>query len=148
MPSFNAIPNGAPGIETRMPVLFSEGVSKGRISLQDFVRLTAANPARLFGLAGKGSLAPGADADLVLWDPDAERTIANAALHHAIDYTPWEGFRVRGWPVTTIRRGEVAVRDGEVLAQPGSGRFLPRGPYPFIAPSGRVPDGFDAARYG
>ncbi|MFC4166304.1 dihydropyrimidinase [Teichococcus aestuarii] len=145
-PAFNAIPNGVPGIETRLPVLFSEGVSKGRIDLPTFVRLSSANAAALFGLAGrKGSLAPGADADLVLWDPDAERVIRNAALHHAIDYTPWEGMAVKGWPSVTIRRGEVAVRDGEVLAQPGSGRFLARGPYALARPRGVVPDGFDAA---
>jgi dihydropyrimidinase len=143
---FNAIPNGVPGIETRLPVLFSEGVSKGRIDLPTFVRLSSANAAKLFGLEGrKGSLAPGADADLVLWNPDAERTIRQADLHHAIDYTPWEGFAVKGWPQVTIRRGEVAVRDGEVLAQPGSGRFLARGPYALARPRGVVPDGFDAA---
>lgn len=141
-PAFNAIPNGVPGIETRMAVLFSEGVSKGRIDLPTFVRLSSFNAARLFGLAGrKGTLAPGADADLVLWDPDAERTIANDLLHHAIDYTPWEGFSAKGWPTATIRRGEV-------LAQPGSGRFLARGPYAIASPLGRVPDGFDAAAVG
>ncbi|MEH3145309.1 MAG: dihydropyrimidinase [Methylobacterium frigidaeris] len=146
LPAFNAIPNGVPGIETRMPVLFSEGVSAGRIDLPAFVRLTSANAARLFGLQGrKGSLAPGADADLVLWDPDAERTLTNAGLHHAIDYTPWEGTRLKGVPTTTIRRGEVAVRGGEVLARPGSGRFLARDPYDLVRPTGRVPDGFDAA---
>ncbi|ONG50113.1 dihydropyrimidinase [Pseudoroseomonas deserti] len=145
-PMFNAIPNGVPGIETRLPVLFSEGVSKGRIDLPTFVRLSSANAAKLFGLEGrKGSLAPGADADLVLWNPDAERTIRQADLHHAIDYTPWEGFSAKGWPQVTIRRGEVAVRDGEVLAQPGSGRFLARGPYALARPRGVVPDGFDAA---
>ncbi|MFT8246197.1 dihydropyrimidinase [Roseomonas sp. BN140053] len=145
-PAFNAIPNGVPGIETRLPVLFSEGVSKGRIDLPTFVRLSSANAARLFGLGGvKGSLMPGADADLVLWDPDAERTIRNADLHHAIDYTPWEGFAVKGWPAVTIRRGEVAARDGQVLAPPGSGRFLARGAAASALPTGRVPDGFDAA---
>lgn len=145
-PAFNAIPNGIPGIETRLPVLFSEGVSKGRIDLPTFVRLSSFNAARLFGLAGrKGTLAPGADADLVLWDADAERTIENGALHHAIDYTPWEGLPVKGWPRITIRRGDVAARDGEILAQPGSGRFLARGPYALARPTGRVPDGFDAA---
>jgi dihydropyrimidinase len=145
-PAFNAIPNGVPGIETRMPVLFSEGVSKGRIDLPTFVRLSSANAAKLFGLAGrKGTLAPGADADLVLWDPDRETTIAQSRLHHAIDYTPWEGMAIKGWPALTIRRGEVAMREGEVLAAPGSGRFLARGPYALAAPSGRVPDGFDAA---
>jgi dihydropyrimidinase len=145
-PMFNAIPNGVPGIETRLPVLFSEGVSKGRIDLPTFVRLTSANAAKLFGLAGrKGSLAPGADADLVLWDPDAERSIRQADLHHAIDYTPWEGMAVKGWPMVTLRRGEVAMRDGQVLAAPGSGRFLARGPYALARPRGVVPDGFDAA---
>jgi dihydropyrimidinase len=145
-PAFNAIPNGVPGIETRLPVLFSEGVSKGRIDLPHFVRLSSANAARLFGLEGrKGSLMPGADADLVLWDPDAERVIRNADLHHAIDYTPWEGFAVKGFPSVTIAAGRVAVREGEVLAQPGSGRFLARGAYAAARPTGRVPDGFDAA---
>jgi dihydropyrimidinase len=149
MPAFNAIPNGVPGIETRMPVMFSEGFSKGRIDLPTFVRLTSTNAAKLFGLEGrKGSLAPGADADLVLWDPDAERSIRNADLHHAIDYTPWEGFAVKGWPQVTIRRGEIAVRDGAVLAAPGSGQFLARGPYAAAKPTGTVPDGFDAAALG
>jgi dihydropyrimidinase len=145
-PAFNAIPNGVAGIETRMPVLFSEGVSKGRIDVPHFVLLTSANAAALFGLGGrKGSLAPGADADLVLWDPDAERTIRNTDLHHAIDYMPWERMRVKGWPAVTIRRGEVAARNGQVLAQPGSGRFLARGPSALARPRGVVPDGFDAA---
>jgi dihydropyrimidinase len=130
-------------------VLFSEGVSKGLIDLPAFVRLSSANAARLFGLRGrKGSLMPGADADLVLWDPDAERVIANSRLHHAIGYTPWEGLAVKGWPMVTLRRGEVAARDGEVLAAPGSGRFLARGPYELARPSGRVPDGFGAASVG
>ncbi len=93
------------------------------------MRLTSTNAARLFGLAGrKGTLAPGADADLVLWNPDAERALTNSDLHHAIDYTPWEGMRLKGLPTMTIRRGEIAVRDGQVLAEPGSGRFLARGP--------------------
>ena len=110
------------------------------------VRLSSFNAAALFGLGGrKGTLAPGADADLVLWDPDAERTIANADLHHAIDCTPWEDFAVKGWPVTTIRRGEVAVRDGAVLAKPGSGQHLARGPSGVARPRGIVPKGFDAA---
>ncbi len=145
-PAFNAIPNGVPGIETRLPVLFSEGVSKGRIDLPTFVRLSSANAARLFGLGGrKGSLMPGADADLVLWDPDTERTIRNADLHHAIDYTPWEGWQVKGWPTVTVSRGVVAARDGTVLAPAGFGRFLARGSRGGSIPSGNAPDGFDAA---
>ncbi|HXT81751.1 MAG TPA: hypothetical protein VN702_19470, partial [Acetobacteraceae bacterium] len=73
--------------------------------------------------------------------------ITNASLQHVIDYTPYEGTEVTGWPVATLRRGEVVMRDGKVTAEPGSGRFLPRGPYDMIRPSGRVPDGFDASAF-
>jgi len=134
-PSFNAIPNGVPGIETRMIVLYTEGVSRGRIDLPGFVRLSATNAARLFGLAGrKGDIFPGADADLVLWDPSREKTITVSEMHQAIDYTPWEDYRANGAPTATIRRGEIVVRDNEVLAQPGSGRFLARNAYPIAGP--------------
>ena len=146
--SFRDIPNGIPGLAARLPILFSEGVSKGRISLEDFVRLTATNPARLMGLPGKGVIAVGADADLVLWDPKKQVTLTNALMQHAIDYTPYEGLEVTGWPVATVRRGAVVMRDGVVQAEPGTGRFLPRGPYPFIAPRGVLADGFDAAPPG
>lgn len=145
---FSDIPNGVPGVGSRMAVLFHEGVTKGRIDLCQFVRLTAGNPARLFGLAPrKGTIAPGADADLVLWDPRKEVTITNDALQHAIDYTPYEGMQVTGWPVATILRGTLAMRDGKVLAQPGSGQFLPRAPYDLIRPTGRLPFGFDASAH-
>lgn len=143
--SFRDIPNGIPGLAARLPILFSEGVSKGRIGLDEFVRLTATNPARLMGLPGKGVIAVGADADLVLWDPAKQVTITNALMQHAIDYTPYEGLEVTGWPVATLRRGQVVMRDGVVRAEPGSGRFLPRGRYPFIAPRGVLADAFDAA---
>jgi dihydropyrimidinase len=143
---FPAVPNGIPGLATRLPLVFSEGVAAGRIDLNTFVRLTATNPAKLFGLyPRKGTLAPGADADIVLWDPARRVTIDNAMLHHAIDYTPYQGMEIRGWPVATIARGRVVMRDGRVQAEPGEGRFLARGPYPMIAPRGIVPDGFDAA---
>lgn len=143
---FRDIPNGIPGLAARLPILFSEGVSKGRISLDHFVRLTATNPARLMGLAPrKGAIAIGADADLALWDPTKKVTITNALMQHAIDYTPYEGLEVTGWPVATLRRGAVVMQDGVVQAEPGSGQFLPRGPYDFIAPRGVVADGFDAA---
>jgi len=143
---FCDIPNGIPGIGSRLPVLFSEGVAKGRIDISSFVRLVAENPARLFGLwPRKGSILPGADADLVLWDPSRRVTITNALLRHAIDYTPYEGMEVTGWPVTVLRRGEVVMHDGKVQAEPGSGQFLPRAPYDLIRPSGRLADGFDAA---
>jgi dihydropyrimidinase len=144
--TFRDIPNGIPGLAARLPILFSEGVSKGRISLDEFVRLTATNPARLMGLAPrKGSIAIGADADLALWDPKAKRTITNALMQHAIDYTPYEGMEVTGWPVMTIRRGEVVMRDGVVQAEPGTAQYLPRGPYDMVKPRGVLANGFDAA---
>ncbi|TXN82876.1 dihydropyrimidinase [Methylobacterium sp. WL8] len=125
--SFRWIPNGIPGIETRLPVLFSEGVSKGRITLNQFAALTATNHAKLYGLyPRKGSIGPGFDADLTLWDPNRRETIRQAALHHGADYTPWEGFQVTGWPVMTIARGRVIAEDGRVLSEPGQGRVLDR----------------------
>ena len=145
---FRDIPNGVPGLGSRLPILFSEGVSKGRIDACTFVRLTAANPARLFGLyPQKGTIAPGADADLVLWDAAKRVTITNNLLQHIIDYTPYEGLEVTGWPVMTLRRGDVVMRDGSVQAEPGSGRFLARGPYDLIKPTGNVPFGFDASAF-
>jgi dihydropyrimidinase len=143
---FTQIPNGVPGLAARLPIVFSEGVSKGRIDAQTFVRLTAFNPARLFGLAPrKGTIAPGADADLVLWDPTKKVTLTNKLMQHAIDYTPYEGLDVTGWPVTTIARGQVVMKDDIVTAPAGSARFLPRAPYDFIKPRGVFPNGFDAA---
>ncbi len=143
--SFRDIPNGIPGIAARLPLVFSEGVSTGRITANEFVALTATNPATLFGLAGKGRIAVGADADVTLWDPRKQVTLTNALMQHAIDYTPYEGIEVTGWPVATIRRGEVVMQDGKVQAEPGSGRFLPRGPYPLTSPRGVVANGFDPA---
>ncbi len=125
---FHYIPNGIPGLETRLPLLFSEGVGKGRIDIHQFVALTATQPAKMYGLfPRKGTVAVGADADLVLWDPEREVTIRNEILHHAVDYTPYEGIRVKGWPVLTLSRGTVVQRDGELLAAPGHGQFLPCG---------------------
>lgn len=124
---FNRIPNGIPGIETRLALLFSAGVNGGRMSLQKFVDLTSAAPARLFGLyPRKGLIAVGSDADIAIWDPDRVVTINNDMLHHATDHTPYEGQRVRGWPVMTISRGELVWNDGEVLSRPGRGHFIPR----------------------
>lgn len=124
---FRAVANGIPGLETRLPILFSEGVMKGRIDLCRFVALTATNNAKLYGLyPRKGTIAVGSDADLAIWDPQARRSIANADLHHNVDYTPFEGLDVRGWPVTVISRGEIVVDDGKVLARKGRGVFLPQ----------------------
>src|SRR4051812_21463063 len=123
---FRYVPNGVPGIETRLPLLFSGGVMEKRIDLCDFVALTATNPAKLYGLyPRKGSIAIGADADLALWDERREVTITNDMLHHAVDFTPYEGTVVKGWPVLVLSRGEVVCRDGEVVAKAGRGQFLP-----------------------
>ena len=146
--AFNEIPNGVPGLGSRLPILFSEGVSKARFNACDFVRLTATNPARLFGLyPRKGTIAPGSDADLVLWNPTQRVKITNRLMQHIIDYTPYEGREVVGWPTCTIRRGEVVMQDGIVQAETGSGRFLPRGPYDLISPTGNLPFGFDASAF-
>jgi dihydropyrimidinase len=123
---FNKIPFGIPGLETRLPLLFSEGVNKGRISLARFVELTASGPARVFGLEGrKGVIAIGADADLAVWDPEAEHTLSVDSLHDDMDYTVYEGMSVKGMPLTTICRGQLICHEGELLAKAGSGRLTP-----------------------
>ena len=123
---FNQVPNGIPGLETRLPLLMSHGVMDGRIDIHTFVALTSTNAARLYGLfPRKGTIAVGSDADLVIWDMDAPRTIRNELLHHAVDYTPYEGIEVRAWPAVTLSRGDVVWQDGEYLGRPGRGQFLP-----------------------
>lgn len=117
-PPFPEISNGAPGIETLLSVVYSEGVAAGRIGLERMVEVLSSTPARLFGLAPKGSLEPGKDADLVLWDPSARRTIRQADLHHSSDFTPYEGMAARGFPRATLLRGRPV---GETM-----GRFLER----------------------
>lgn len=145
---FTKIMNGIPGIAARLPLLFSLGVSTGRITPQEFVALTATNPADLFGLSPrKGRILPGADADLVLWDTTKKVTLTNAIMQHAIDYTPYEGMEVTGWPVMTILRGRKVMENGCVDAEPGYGEFLARGPYELIKPTGTLPDGFDASAF-
>ena len=125
--SFRHIPNGIPGVETRLPILFSEGVSKGRLDLTRFVAVTATNHAKLYGMyPQKGTIAVGSDADIVLWDPKRQETIRQEILNHGSDYTPWEGFEVTGWPVTTILRGRVVVRDGALTDGSRQGVHLSR----------------------
>jgi len=123
--SFHKVPNGVPGVETRLPLLFSEGVLKGRIDLNQFVRLTSTNAAKLYGLyPRKGTIAVGADADLVIWDTDTPVTITNGMLHHACDYTPYEGMELAAWPALTLSRGKTVWKDGEMCAEPGHGQFI------------------------
>jgi dihydropyrimidinase len=126
---FTAIPNGMPGLELRLPLLYSEGVAKGRLTLSRFVALVSSNPARLYGMfPRKGAIAVGSDADLVVWDPDREAVVRQALLHDAMDDTPFEGMRLKGWPACTVSRGEI-VWDGEsVHGEAGRGRFVPRAP--------------------
>jgi dihydropyrimidinase len=144
---FHKVPNGVPGLAARLPIVFSEGVVKGGIDACRFVSLVATMPARLFGLyPRKGTIAIGSDADLVLWDPDRQHTLTNAAMHHGGDYTPYEGLRVTGAPVAVYLRGLEAFAEGTVLAESGAGVFLPRRAYDFIAPSGRFSSGFDPYR--
>ena len=123
---FKQIANGVPGLEVRLPLLFSEGVGKGRISLQEFVALTATNAARLYGLhPRKGDVAIGSDADITIWDPDKQVTIRQSILHDAMDYTPYDGMEVTGWPVTTFSRGNIVWDNNEFLGKAGQGDFLP-----------------------
>ncbi len=127
--SFRWVPNGIPGVETRLPILFSEGVMKKRITLAQFAALTATNHAKAYGLhPKKGEIAIGADADIVLWDPSITRKIAHDDLHDGSDYTPYEGIEVTGWPVMTILRGRVVVENGKLAAEKGVGEFLARPP--------------------
>jgi dihydropyrimidinase len=124
--TFKDIANGVPGIELRLPLLFSEGVQNGRLDLNTFVALTATNHAKLYGLyPKKGTIAVGSDADLALWDPERETTVTAGMLHDNVGYTPYEGRHLRGWPVTVLSRGRIVVQDGKLAALRGSGNFLP-----------------------
>jgi len=125
--SFRWVPNGIPGIAARLPILFSEGVVKGRIDLNRFVALTSTNHAKTYGLyPRKGTIAVGADADIVIWDPSKQVMITHDLLRDGSDYTPYEGLEVTGWPVLTMVRGRTVVRDGELVGEKGYGTYLPR----------------------
>jgi dihydropyrimidinase len=126
--TFKDMANGVPGLQVRLPLLFSEGVGKGRLSLNEFVALTATNHARMYGLAArKGTIAVGADADLALWEPEKKVTLTAAMMKDNVGYTPYEGMTVTGWPTTVISRGRIAVESGELKVGRGSGEFVPRG---------------------
>ncbi|KAA3507767.1 dihydropyrimidinase [Agrobacterium vitis] len=124
--NFRHIPNGIPGVETRLPILFSEGVMTGRIDLQRFVALSATNHAKTYGLyPEKGTIAIGSDADIAIWDPGVERIIRHADLHDGADYSPYEGIPIKGWPTTVILRGRIMIQDGELLGAKGDGTYRP-----------------------
>jgi dihydropyrimidinase len=120
---------GVANLQTMLPMLYSEGVALNRISLKQFVRITSTNAAKLFGLfPGKGTIAVGSDADLVLFDPLSTRVVEDSFLKSKADYSVFEGWEVTGWPVLTIRRGEIVFKENELLGAPGSGKLLDRGP--------------------
>jgi dihydropyrimidinase len=146
-PSFKQIPNGLPGIGARLPLLFDAMVSKGRLGLAKFVELTATAPARIYNLhPRKGSIAVGADADIVIWDPSRQVTLTDGTFHDRAGYTPFAGRTVTGWPETVLRRGEAIVQGGKLAARPGSGEFLPRTGGWAAAPLGRATADMDPAR--
>jgi dihydropyrimidinase len=125
---FTQCPGGAPGVEERLPLLFSEGVGKKRLSLRRFVELCCTSPAKIFGLyPRKGVIREGADADLVIIDPEKKVTLGKNTVHGQADYSAYEGFELTGYPVCAVSRGEVILRDGVFSGKPGRGKFIPRG---------------------
>jgi dihydropyrimidinase len=126
---FSKIPNGAPGIETRLMLLWDGGVRAGRIDPHRFVEITSTNPARMFGLwPKKGTVAVGSDGDLVIFDPDRE-TVLSAKTHHMkVDYNPYEGRKVVGGAAAVLSRGDVIVQDGKFVGKKGRGKFVKRDP--------------------
>jgi len=138
-PNFKQVANGLPGLEVRLPLLFDAMVSKGRLGVEKFVELTATQPAKIYNLhPRKGSMAVGADADIAIWDPAREVMLSDALMHDLTGYTPYAGRKLRGWPVTVLSRGRVAVADGKRMAGPGSGRFLARTGGEAAKPTGRL----------
>jgi dihydropyrimidinase len=124
---FSKIPNGAPGIETRLMLLWDAGVRSGRITPERFVEITAAAPARVFGLwPRKGTIAEGSDADIVLWNPEKTVTLSASAQHMRVDYSLYEGRTVTGAPEVVLSRGEIIVDRGAFVGRAGRGRFLMR----------------------
>jgi dihydropyrimidinase len=124
---FSKIPNGAPGIETRMSLVYDGGVRTGRISLNRFVELTSTSPAKIFGLfPRKGTIAPGSDADIVIFDPEKKTRLSHRTLHMKVDYNPYEGREVTGVTDTVISRGRVIIDAGKFVGRAGSGSFIKR----------------------
>jgi dihydropyrimidinase len=138
--TFKEMANGVPGLELRLPLLFSYGYKAGRISLEEFVNLTSTRHAQTYGLyPRKGTIAVGADADLAIWDPEKKLVIEKTRDN--VGYTPYKGRALTGWPLTVLSRGEIIVEDGKLSAERGRGRFLAREPSDALTPLGReVPE--------
>lgn len=130
------IANGMPGIAMRLPYLFSEGVMKGRITLEQFVALSSTNAAKTFGCNTKGRIAPGMDADIAIWNPETRSTATASAQQDNMDYTPFEGMEMIGWPEVVMNRGAVIIEHGELKAKEGQGRFVARKPVDLRAKPG------------
>jgi len=146
-PNFKQVANGLPGLELRLPLLFDAMVSKGRLGLEKFVELTATAPAKIYNLhPRKGSIAVGADADIAIWDPNRETTIADEMMHDLAGYTPFAGRKLKGWPVSVLSRGRVIVDGNKCLASAGSGKFLARSGGEAARPTGRLVADMDPER--
>ena len=128
---FRLIPNGTAGIEDRMHVLWHEGVGTGRLTMNEFVAVTSTNCAKIFNIyPRKGVVAEGADADILVWDPERERTISAKTHHQNVDFNIFEGKTVKGVNVTTISNGKVVYHDGELMVERGAGRYVERPCFP------------------
>src|SRR5437763_14742892 len=145
--TFKQIPNGMPGLQARLPVVFDEMVSRGRFDVSKFVEWTSTNPAKIYGLyPRKGTLAIGSDADIAIWDPKKSVTFSDGTVKDKAGYTQWKGRIVKGWPTTVLLRGEVLVENEKLRAKAGSGQFLARKAGPAAAPLGRATLEFDPNR--
>jgi dihydropyrimidinase len=140
--TFKEMANGVPGLELRLPLLFTFGYKAGRITLNEFVALTSTRHAQTYGLyPQKGTIAVGSDADIAIWDPDKRVKVTKDLVHDKTGYTPYEGRELAGWPVTVISRGEVIVDGGKLSAERGRGKFLPRQPSDALQPAGlQIPE--------
>jgi dihydropyrimidinase len=146
-PDFPKIANGLPGIEMRLPLLFSEGFIKGRITLNHFVALAANNVSKIYGLDHcKGSITEGLDADIAIWDPDISRVVKAEDMHDNMEFTPYEGMQVTGWPTTVIQRGAVIIEDNQLKAERGCGEFVPRNTIDCVGMPGRLAPELDPTK--